>query len=630
MSILVAVVSYSHSHSATAETPFGFKALKPSISIYPQFLEMLVSRLSSGDHILGANALQLVNALMRDALTNDADADWSKFIKKLQDLGVIKAVWVLMQSTALTDLAAPLLDFQQLTKIMLKKWRDVRIDMEKTEHRRALKALETASWPERGMGSKEERGTREKAEKWRRLGFETEHPAWEFDSVGFLGMMDVTDFVRKDQDQYQKLLLEQSNMSPDQRCPLARASLSVTSILYEHFEVEKAEEEDTTRYAAMLELRTGFDTMFRPLLLHWSRLHTAGLNAFLRLWKTTGAEVEDFDKVEDLVRILVEQVVGGAPRIKEMQEIEDELADFDYQKLRELQMELLELSFEDAWGHHLRQVRDELHHEALQFIKEQRIRCLLQGDWFPHIVGYDSQPGPVTKQQLARNVPSGWRYVRLSHNRRYLHYADFENRTTEAPSLDVLHDRIDLSIVSSVDSKVSTSRPSSPDSSSSGMDGAQLNGTTPTPNGPTPEPGAKQTASISTTLTIHGYLPMSAKPTSRNAHGKSHSKGHNSIPEETVLLTLHPQSHTFASEWLDGLLMLLNQQPITNDTNKLVRSIEGYGLRIRLLNVRFEDGGLGLGDGEKVNGSGLKHGAEMEIPSRDGIDEDYYYDIAGM
>lgn len=75
-----------------------------------------------------------------------------------------------------------------------------------------------------------------------------------------------------------------------------------------------------------------------------------------------------------------------------------------------------------------------------------------------------------------------------------------------------------------------------------------------------------------------------------------------------MLLHLHPQSHTLASEWLDGLLMLLNQQPITANTNKLVTFIGGYGLKIRLLNVRYEDVGL----------------EEPVLPSREGLDDEYY------
>jgi hypothetical protein len=62
--------------------------------------------------------------------------------------------------------------------------------------------------------------------------------------------------------------------------------------------------------------------------------------------------------------------------------------------------------------------------------------------------------------------------------------------------------------------------------------------------------------------------------------------------------------------------MLLNQQPITTETNKLIDLVSNYGLKIRLLNVRFDD--VALRDGE-----------EPEIPSREGLDEDYYYDVFG-
>jgi engulfment/cell motility protein 1 len=78
------------------------------------------------------------------------------------------------------------------------------------------------------------------------------------------------------------------------------------------------------------------------------------LNAFIRLWKAAGAQAEDFDKIEELLRILIEQVIGQAPRTKEIKDTEEELAEFDLPRLRELQMELLELTYEDVWGHHLR------------------------------------------------------------------------------------------------------------------------------------------------------------------------------------------------------------------------------------------------------------------------------------
>lgn len=62
--------------------------------------------------------------------------------------------------------------------------------------------------------------------------------------------------------------------------------------------------------------------------------------------------------------------------------------------------------------------------------------------------------------------------------------------------------------------------------------------------------------------------------------------------------------------------MLLNQQPITAETNKLIDLVSNYGLKIRLLNVRFGDAALFASE-------------EPEIPTREGLDEDYYYEVLG-
>ncbi|KAL8916322.1 MAG: hypothetical protein Q9208_008589 [Pyrenodesmia sp. 3 TL-2023] len=602
MAILGAIVAHQHSPATTSDQPgsFGFRALKPAVAIYPQFLEMLVSRLSSADHALCANALQLINALMRDAITNDGEAEWPKFIKKLQELGVIKAVYMLMQSTALQDLAHPLLEFQALTKVLLRKWRDIVVDLHKPEHRRALKGIHLASNPEKlpdpvedGDDSKEKKHN---PEKWRRLGFETETPSWEFEEAGYLGMMDLTDYVRRHGDAFSRLLLEQSTLPSKTRCPIARASLAVTSTLYDLFEVDKSDLEDARSYLA-LESRTSYDKIFKPLILQWSRLHLAGLQAFLRLWKATGAEREDFLKLVDLVRILLETVVGGASREKSIQEVEDEMQEYDSERLRQLQMELFELSYEHTWGHHLRQVRDELNHEALQFMKEQRIRCLLQGAWFSNHQVPKAEPDHSTEQDLK---PS-FRYAKLSHNRRYLHYADFDTKGDQDPGLDSLREILDLALVSSVASNVSATTPPSTRSSSS-----------------TVQPQS------TTQITIHGYLPSSSSnkhtrnPSKATSHSQPSSTTSHNRNKEIPLLILHPSTHSQASEWLDGLLMLLGQQPLTNETKKLTNLVSEYGLKIRLLNVRFDEQGMDGGEGRAP-----------EVPSREGLDEEYYYDMGG-
>ena len=157
---------------------------------------------------------------------------------------------------------------------------------------------------------------------------------------------------------------------------------------------------------------------------------------------------------------------------------------------------------------------------------------------------------------------------------------------------------VDLAIISSVASNISAP----PDSNSSTSTLKTL-----------PQP------SSSTKITIHGYLPVSDPtnhpPQRHHARTNSSKSTPNNTRQESVLLTLHPQSQSLASEWLDGLLMLLNQQPITSETNKLIGLVSQYGLKIRLLNVRFDDGAF--------------RGEEPEVPGREGLDEDYYYDIIG-
>lgn len=123
--------------------------------------------------------------------------------------------------------------------------------------------------------------------------------------------------------------------------------------------------------------------------------------------------------------------------------------------------------------------------------------------------------------------------------------------------------------------------------------------------------------SSSTKITIHGYVASNSSSclSHHHHHARTNSTKTLNTRKETVLLILHPQSHSLASEWLDGLLMLLNQQPITAETNKLISLASNYGLKIRLLNVRFDDEAFS--------------GEEPEIPSRDGLDDDYYFDIFG-
>jgi len=129
------------------------------------------------------------------------------------------------------------------------------------------------------------------------------------------------------------------------------------------------------------------------------------------------------------------------------------------------------------------------------------------------------------------------------------------------------------------------------------------------------------TQSTTTRITINAFFSESELRKHRNRQSHSHSRSRDGIsddrdPPEKAVLTLSPPTHSLASEWLDGLLMLLNQAPITAETNKLIQLVSGYGLKIRLLNVRAEEVMEGVREGVGV------------VPSREDLDEDYYYENA--
>jgi len=123
-------------------------------------------------------------------------------------------------------------------------------------------------------------------------------------------------------------------------------------------------------------------------------------------------------------------------------------------------------------------------------------------------------------------------------------------------------------------------------------------------------PSVRDSGSTAGTLTQAGPNVSGTKIT---IHGHAPNVGStDKEPREEVLLVIYPQTHSVASEWLDGLLMLHSQLPITAETSKLVNTVTNYGLKIRLLNVRYTDD---------------YSGTSPTLPSRDGVDDDFYYSV---
>ena len=75
-----------------------------------------------------------------------------------------------------------------------------------------------------------------------------------------------------------------------------------------------------------------------------------------------------------------------------------------------------------------RQVRERLYRESFEFIKQQRVGCLVAGAWFP-----------MAKEK--GRVKNLWRYYRMAPNKRWLHYKEYSEKLAIKPVLDDLVER---------------------------------------------------------------------------------------------------------------------------------------------------------------------------------------------
>jgi engulfment and cell motility protein 1 len=239
------------------------------------------------------------------------------------------------------------------------------------------------------------------------------------------------------------MVMEQLAKPNHLRCPIAKSSVAVTSLLYDQFSLSTATDTPFTISTATNETSDtplDPDEVFQPLYLQWLRIHSAAVKAFIRLWHDTGAEgPDDFPKIVELCRALITKVVKRGTRDLEIYDIEKDMESqaADWKRLRREQMDARELEQQAAWGEPLKMLTERLQTEAEEFIREQRIGCLLQGEWFDNSAGPLAvrdgamKAGSVDRKGVsttALDSRSGgrWRYVRLKGDRRSLCWADFD------------------------------------------------------------------------------------------------------------------------------------------------------------------------------------------------------------
>ncbi|KAF7309761.1 ELMO domain-containing protein [Mycena indigotica] len=398
---------------------YGFSVVFEQMRKGRGFLETVISRLGSADTAMAQYSMMLINSLLSHA----SDTRWEEFIAELERLNVRKAVVRLMSSHTIEDLTSCILDFQANFIRVIHRKKTTPVDLEaEPSHVVALKGIWTSSQ------LSEQTDENGQLLKWRLLGLGSENIEEEFSDVGMLGLECLRKFIEGDPD-FPKIIQEQLSRPLARRCPVARASNEVVEILSEHW--------------AIFAPGYSTSTTFQPFFLDFYRVHSLATHFFVRMWSESGASTDDFARVAALVRSQT-KVSLRMENVRPWHEVEHDFNACEYRTVRERQMKELEVEDDLLSKIPIRNLRAKLYKESYEFVRQQRIQCLMQGAWF-----INALPANSTSAN-PRRPTRPWRFLRLDPGMKYLHYVDSSIKFAIRSGLEDLPERIEVASISEI------------------------------------------------------------------------------------------------------------------------------------------------------------------------------------
>ncbi|KAG6381651.1 ELMO/CED-12 family-domain-containing protein [Boletus reticuloceps] len=398
---------------------FGFQCVFEQMQRGKGSLETVVNRLGSADTAMALNSLMLVNSL----LSHVSDARWDDFIHQLDQLNVRKAVISLMSSPVTDELISCVLDFQaNMIRVTYRKKTTLVEPHTEPIHDSLLQYIWDSSklhWEADEDGQQI---------KWRKLGFSSENIIEEFQEVGLLGLECLVNFVRNDAEFFSKVALEQLSRPEERRCPLARASNEIVELLSEYWVIF------APAYST--------PTTFQPFFLSFYKVHTLAMQFFLRMWSESGSARGDFGRIAALTRSQVKVALQGE-HMKPWHKLEQDFLECEYRAVRDRQMQELEAEDDLLSKVPVRNLKEKLMRESAEFVRQQRVQCLLQGAWFINGV-------PPAQTGTLKRPSAPWRFMRLDNGHKYLHYVDSPAKFEVRSGSEDLPDRIEIAAISQI------------------------------------------------------------------------------------------------------------------------------------------------------------------------------------
>ncbi|KAI9273624.1 ELMO/CED-12 family-domain-containing protein [Sporodiniella umbellata] len=560
---------------------FGYPTLHRAMKKEPELIKILVDRLLSPEYLLSTSSLSLLIAMLKN-VTNEHR---SKLTGAFEGSKMKKNVLRLMKNYPTDTLKLMILDYQTAYLQNICKRQTTSVSSHNAYHISMLKDIWGASKIDAILlpGLK----------KWKKIGFSTEVPQREFTRVGVFGLEEMHYFAMNEESLFSKLILEQTHRPEGKRCPFAKASIEVTDLLCSHWNVSSS----------------NTPAVFQPLILDFDRVHSTTLQTFFRIFHDMEATTYDFSKVSALVRSQLRSALND-DAVKDIQEFDRNMFSTPYQVIRDRRLKELEWA-DDLLGRdairegvtylYVSNLRTRLSKQSYEFLKKQRISCLLEGAWFPcpvlinrmSVIPNGNGTSSPSSSTMTSNSGLGintssmsgkrWRFYKLSTSKKTILFGDFaEKNPMLVRTMERLTNRIELSTVHEIKPirRFSTS-------------GFSHNTTTST----APPTDLVNTTTTTTTTTAGANLSFALFN-----------------DKNTPLAEFHCTSAREAAEWKDGFSMLLDKRFTSKETAELFHALTEVGVKVKLLQIA----------GDRVE---IPHGAIEIPPVPVGLGSGFFYDL---
>ncbi|KAI9469935.1 MAG: ELMO/CED-12 family-domain-containing protein [Benjaminiella poitrasii] len=593
------------SESMSSIRCYGFPTLHKAIESEPTFITTLVDRLLSPEYLLSITSMSLLIAMLKYV----TDEYRSQLSSAYEHSNLRKNILRLMSNHPSTELKLLILEYQTVFIQNINKRQNTAVSVHDAHHMKMLNDIWTIA--------KVDHISIQGAKKWKKIGFTSEVPQREFRRTGLFGLEEMHYFVMNNQDLYSKLILEQIHRPEGKRCQFAIASIEVTDLLFSHWNITSA---NTTIGE------------FQPLILSFNHVHSTTLQTFFRIFHDMEATTFDFPKVSALVRSQLRSALNSSISSKDIHEFDRNMLETPYQQIRDRRLKELEWADDLLGRDAISNLRTRLSKQSYEFLKKQRISCLLEGAWFPcpitsgqrlSVIPTNNSNTSVLHQTstttttsfnsatlpplstLTSNTNSNsgttaggnkrWRYYKLSRSKKALMYGDFSEKFAPVlKSYDKLPNRIDLNSVTEIQSI----RHKSSTTISNGSSQIFSNNNS-----------SIMSDDINSNITLTAQQQHMSSGSSSNLSFALYTN--NSIP----LAEFYCATTTQAAEWKDAFSMLLLDKRFTcKETAELFHTLTEVGVKVKLLQIA----------GDRVE---IPHNFVEVPPVPTGLGRGFFYNI---